>query len=86
MNLSSEQHQDLVNVIAKVEHSSSQLTGFAPDQISQLLTWVDEAFVYGLSFDMAMGTLLALSATGLTLWGMGDLKNPSPQAHAPVGA
>lgn len=86
MNLSAEQHQDLVNIISKVEHSSSQLGGFAQEQVPQLLNWVDEAFVYGLSFNMAMGTLLALSATGLTLWGMGDLKNPSPQAHAPVGA
>jgi len=85
MNLSAEQHQDLVNIISKVEHSSSQLSGFAPEQIPQLLNYVDEAFVYGLSFNMAMGTLLALTATGLTLWGMGNLKQSSHHTHAPVG-
>jgi len=85
MNLSTEQHQDLVNIISKVEHSMSQLSGFAPEQLPQLLNWVDEAFVYGLSFDMAMGTLLALTATGITFWGMGDLKSSSSRVHAPVG-
>jgi hypothetical protein len=74
-----------VNIISKVEHSMSQLSGFAPEQLPQLLNWVDEAFVYGLSFDMAMGTLLALTATGITFWGMGDLKSSSSRVHAPVG-
>ncbi len=86
MNLSPQQTQDLVTIISKVEHSSSQLNDFLPTQVPYLLNRIDEAFVYGLSFNMAMGTLLALTAAGLTIWGMGDLKSSSSHAHAPAGA
>lgn len=84
MVLSPEQHQDLVEIIAKVEHSSAQLQDFPTQQISQLLHWVDEAFVYGLSLNMMFGCLCALIAAGLTLWGISPIKTSSTQGHAPV--
>jgi len=84
MILSPQQHQDLVEVISKVEHSASQLKDFAPDQVPQLLSWINEAFVYGLSLNMIFGTCFALAATGLTLWGISSHKTPISQAHAPV--
>ena len=79
LQLSAQQYQELVDVISKVEHSASQLKDFAPDQIPQLLSWVDSAFVYGLSINMLFGTAFALIAAGLTLWGMGRLKAPVQQ-------
>jgi EmrB/QacA subfamily drug resistance transporter len=86
LELSLQQHQDLVGVISKVEHSASQLKDFSHDQIPQLLSWIDSAFVYGLSINMIIGTVFALIAAGLTLWGMGRLAAPTlEQRHAPVG-
>ncbi len=87
MALSSQQHQDLVEIIAKVEHSASQLKDFPSEKIPQLLQWIDGAFVYGLSLDMMLGSLLALIAAGLTLWGIrkGNLSSHTGHAHAPVG-
>ena len=70
MMLSPTQHQDLVDIISQVEHSASQLTDFPSDQVPQLLTWVNEAFVYGLSLDMIMGSCFALCTTGLAIWGI----------------
>jgi hypothetical protein len=81
--LSPQQQQDLVEVISKVEHSASQLTDFAPNQIQPLLSLIDEAFVYGLSLNMMFGVLFALIALGFTLWGVGNLKASGTQ-HAPV--
>lgn len=86
LDLSAQQHQDLVEIISKVEHSASQLKDFAPDQIPQLLSWIDSAFVHGLSINMIIGTVFAFIAAGLTLWGMGRLKAPvGQQQHAPIG-
>jgi EmrB/QacA subfamily drug resistance transporter len=86
MDLSAQQHQDLVGIISKVEHSASQLKDFASDQVPQLLDWVDAAFVHGLSLNMIIGTVFALIATGLTQWGMGELRAPVRQGqHVPVG-
>lgn len=87
MKLSPQQHQELVDVISKVEHSASQLKDFSPDQVPQLLSWIDSAFVQGLSINMAFGTMFALITVGLTLWGMGGLKAPvlQPQREtAPI--
>lgn len=86
LTLSSQQHQDLAEVISKVEHSASQLSDFPSDQVPQLLNWVDAAFVHGLSISMLFGTLFALIAAGLTQWGIRDLKAPvGAQQHVPMG-
>ncbi|MBY0292703.1 MAG: MFS transporter [Alphaproteobacteria bacterium] len=82
--LTVQQHQDLVNIISKVEHSASQLKDFPPEQIPQLLSWIDEAFVYGLSLNMMIGTLLALIATGLTIKFIEGFKANHSQNHAPI--
>lgn len=83
MVLSPQQHQDLVEVISKVEHSAAQLKDFPSEQIPQLLNWIDEAFVCGFSLNMIIGTFFALMATGLTIWGLRDLKVSSSQGHTP---
>lgn len=84
--LSPQQHEDLVGVIAKVEHSASQLSDFAPDHVPQLLSWIDEAFVYGLNINMMLGTLCAVLATGLTIWGISEQKKSlTASMHAPAG-
>ncbi len=70
LNLSASQHQDLVNIISQVEHSAAQLKDFPVDQVPQLLTWVNEAFVHGLSLNMVIGTGFALCTTGLAVWGI----------------
>jgi EmrB/QacA subfamily drug resistance transporter len=86
LSLSPEQHQSLLTVISQVEHSASQLTHFSPDQAPQLLSWIDAAFVRGLSINMMFGTMFALISAGLTLWGMGKLKAPALQhSHMPIG-
>lgn len=83
--LSPEQHQNLVDVISQVEHSVSQLTQFSQDQGPQLISWVDAAFVHGLSINMMFGSVFSLITAGLTLWGMGKLKAPALQhSHAPI--
>ncbi|MBS0271929.1 MAG: MFS transporter [Proteobacteria bacterium] len=84
MMLTPDQHQTLAEVISKVEHSASQLKGFPSEQIPQLLSWVDQAFVHGLSLNMMFGCLCALAAAGLTVWGIGSMKVTTPQAHAPI--
>ncbi len=85
MTLTSEQHDDLTSIISKVEHSASQLKDFAPDQVPQLLSWIDEAFVYGLNVNMMIGCVCALIATGLTLWGIGSVKATSGEVKAHIG-
>lgn len=86
LELSAQQHQDLVEIISKVEHTGSQLKDFSADQIPQLLRWIDAAFVHGLSINMMIGTVFALIAAGLTLWGMGRLQAPvQAQPHVPMG-
>lgn len=84
--LSPEQHQNLVEVISQVEHSASQLTNFSPDQIPQLISWIDAAFVRGLSLNMLFGSVFSLISAGLTVWGIAKLKAPTlSHSHAPVG-
>ena len=82
LSLTPNQHQDLVEVIAKVEHSASQLKDFPTEQVPQLLNWIDQAFVHGLSLNMTFGCFFALITTGLTIWGIGTLKAPTSQKHA----
>jgi len=82
--LSPQQHQDLVAIISKVEHSASQLTDFPPELVPQLLSWTDQAFVYGLTLNMMIGTLFALVAAGLTIWGISIHKASASQGHAPI--
>jgi len=81
--LSPQQHQDLVEIISKVEHSASQLTDFAPNQIQPLLSLIDQSFVYGLNLNMMLGTLFSLIAVGFTFWGIGNVKTSDVQ-HAPI--
>jgi len=82
--LSPQQQQSLVGIISKVEHSASQLQAFPAEQVPQLLTWIDEAFVYGLSLNMMFGCGFALVATGLTIWGIGTFKTPVSIKHVPI--
>ncbi|HUX78671.1 MAG TPA: MFS transporter [Alphaproteobacteria bacterium] len=82
--LSSQQQQNLVEVISKVEHSASQLKDFPSEQIPQLLSWINEAFVYGLSLNMMFGCLFALIATGLTIWGIEAFKSSASHKHVPI--
>ena len=70
MALSAAQHQDLVSIISKVEHSVTQLKDFAPDQIPHLIRWIDESFVYGMSINMMMGCAFSIIAALLTAWGI----------------
>ncbi len=70
MLLSAEQHQNLTAIISHVEHSTSQLKDFPLEQVPELLRWIDQAFVYGLSLNMIFGTAFALVAAGLTMWGI----------------
>lgn len=84
--LSPEQYQNLVGIISQVEHSASQMTSFSSDQIPLFLSWIDAAFVRGLSINMMFGSIFALTAAGLTVWGMTRLKAPGPGlSHAPMG-
>ena len=85
LTLTAEQHDDLVAIISKVEHTASQLKDFAPDQVPQLLNWIDEAFVYGLNINMMFGTCCALIAAGLTVWGIGSVKASSGELKAHIG-
>lgn len=84
MVLSAQQHQDLVEIISKVEHSASQLKDFPPEQVPQLLRWIDEAFVYGLSLNMMFGAFFALVAAGLAMWGISAHKLHTLQGKAPA--
>ncbi len=86
VSLTPEQHQKLADVIAKVEHTPEQLAGFSSEQIPQFLSWIDEAFIHGLSINMMLGCIFAIIATGLTLWGIGAVPNNSGNSkkHAPI--
>lgn len=69
MMLTPEQYQDLNLIIGQVEHSALQLKDFPADAIPQLLEWIDNAFVYGLSLNMMLGTACALAAASFIWWG-----------------
>jgi EmrB/QacA subfamily drug resistance transporter len=85
ITLTPEQHKDLIESISKVEHSASQLKDFPSEYIPQLLSWVNEAFVYGFSIYMMFGTVFTLIAAGLTLWGIQERKGgAATTAHAPL--
>lgn len=78
------QHHQLAEAIAQVEHSASQLSSFSAEQIPFLLHSIDEAFVYGFSLNMLLGTLGGLISAGFTLWGVRSLRAPATAAHAQV--
>lgn len=78
------QHQELAEIISKVEHSASQLTSFSTEQIPFLLHSIDEAFVYGFSINMIIGAFAALISASLTLWGIRSLRAPVEASHAQV--
>jgi MFS family permease len=84
MPLVPEQHQQLAGIIAKVEHSASQLTSFSSEQIPFLLHSIDKAFVYGFSINMIIGAFAAFISASLTLWGIRSLKAPATTTHAQV--
>jgi predicted membrane channel-forming protein YqfA (hemolysin III family) len=84
MTLFSWQHHQLEEVIAKVDHSASQLTSFSAEQIPFLLHSIDDAFVYGFSINMIIGAFAALISAGFTLWGIRSLRAPAASSHAPV--
>lgn len=69
MTLTPEQHQSLTQIIAQVDHSALQLRGFPADDIPQLLAWIEQAFIYGLSLNMILGVAFALTAASLIWWG-----------------
>ena len=79
------QKDELAEVIAKVEHTPDQLATFPQDQIPVFLEWITEAFVHGFSINMMLGTLWAILATGLTLWGIKGLDQSSGKVAAPLG-
>ncbi|MEB3701501.1 MFS transporter [Candidatus Bealeia paramacronuclearis] len=79
------QKDELAEVIAKVEHTPDQLAAFPQDQIPVFLEWITEAFVHGFSINMMLGTLWAILATGLTLWGIKGLDQSSGKVAAPLG-
>jgi EmrB/QacA subfamily drug resistance transporter len=64
--LTPEQQQSLVNLIAQVEISAKNLSGFESSQLALLLTHVNDAFVSGLSLCMWIGTCCALMTVFLT--------------------
>lgn len=74
------QYSELIDVIARVEHTPKQLSSFSPDQIPELLNWIDQAFVYGFSKNMLLGTLIAVLVAVIVHWGM---KVPgTPKIHS----
>ena len=73
MDLTSEQIQEVTNVIAKIEHTPEQLSAFPQEQVPLLLEWVREAYVHGFSINMMLGCLWALIAAGITFWGIKGL-------------
>lgn len=70
VHLTDIQYADLVDIIARVEHTPKQLVAFSSDQIPVLLRWIDQAFVYGFSLNMLLGTLVAVLVMGTISWGM----------------
>lgn len=70
MILSPQQQQSLIEIIAKIEYSTTQFNHFPLEKISQLLDWITAAFIHGFSINMMIGTFFAFIAAGLTLWGI----------------
>ncbi len=70
LQLTETQHTELAAVIARVEHSAKQLEAFPSEQVPSLLSSIDQAFVYGFSVDMLLGTLAAGLIAIIVFWGM----------------
>lgn len=75
ISLTDQQYSELINVIARVEHTPKQLSAFPTDQIPKLLNWIDQAFVYGFSRNMLWGTFIALLIAAIVHWGMRTPRN-----------
>lgn len=65
LSLSAAEETTLLSLIQKVEHTADQLSQFSPERIPELLYAVDQAFVYGLSCTMWIGS--ALTALGAVM-------------------
>lgn len=84
MVLTAQQTQDMIDVIAQVEHTAAPLKDFDAGLVPQVLHMVDAAFVHGLSINMYTGSLFAMISFGLTVWGLGKLKAPEFQSATPA--
>ena len=81
--LTSAQHQSLVNLIAQVEISAKNLSGFESSQLPLLLSHVNGAFVDGLSLCMWIGACCALTAFLLTWFFVSTVRVEAGQISLP---
>lgn len=75
--LNEEQHTVLFSAINQVEHTAKQLIGLPENLVPKLLTFLDASFVYGLTRDMWIGSVLALIGCVLIFHGLKNLKSTS---------
>lgn len=70
LHLTDEQNTALINVISKIDHTPQHLQDFSNEVVPELLKWIDQAFVYGFSKDMVLGTVASAVIAGAVFWGM----------------
>lgn len=79
MTLTSQQYQEVIQVISQVEHSPAQLQNFAADQVPVLLDLINQAFLYGFSWNMWIGMVLALLAIPPLYFGLKHIRHRHPK-------
>lgn len=83
VGLNTDESRKLEVLIAQADLSVSHFKGFPAEKALALMKMINESFVYGLSFDMLIGTALGLSAAFIAYKRLGALR-AAPSMQGPV--
>ncbi|MBM3632259.1 MAG: MFS transporter [Alphaproteobacteria bacterium] len=79
-SITPEKQQALINIISKVEHTPEQLKQFPAEQIPELLTLIDSAFLHGFSITLWIGAGLSAIAVSIFLKNFAYTNDNAPSA------
>lgn len=65
ISLTSVEHERLINILNKAEHTAQQLSGFSEDKIPHLLQLIDLAFLSGMRVTLWIGMVFTILAASL---------------------
>lgn len=79
VKLTPEQYNNVVQVISQVDHSPAQLKDIPTEQVPLLLDLLNQAFLYGFSWNMWIGMALALVAIIPVSRGLKHIRHRHPK-------
>lgn len=84
LSLNAQQQETLAQVISKVEHTATQLQGFSPAQVPQLLQFIDHAFLQGFKAALWIGVVLSLLCVGIVYRYLRHLPQQNSTNEVPI--